>query len=153
MARISAHFFLEEIVPPEIYNQYGEKGIQFIDQRIINILEYERNHFGRRVFVNNWHIAGATNIRTERGFRRPNSLVGGNLSQHKFGRAADRNIEGISAQEHYQYILDHPEEWINRGLTTMENIDSTPSWLHSDVRNTSGYTTGFHSSGILIVNP
>lgn len=151
--KISAHFHLEEFVPPELFHLFGAAAMQFIDPRIINIAEFERDYFGKPVVINNWNIPGISNPHKERGFRDTMTQTGALRSQHKFGRAIDRNIDGMTPQEHYAAILAIPKLWIDKGLTTLEDIEKTPSWVHSDCRNTQGFSTGFHSSGILIVQP
>lgn len=150
MSKISANFYLQEFLPPDIYKQFGDKGIQFIDPRIINLAEFYRSHFGKPVSVNTWHSGGTLK---ERGFRHPMSNTGGKLSQHKFGRGFDCSIEGLTAQEVYKEITDNAAKFIERGLTTLENISATPTWVHSDCRNVQGYADTAFTNGILIVNP
>lgn len=150
--KVSAHFHLQEFLPPDIYTQFGDVAIQFLDPRIINLAEFYRSYFGKPVMINTWDSGGTLK---ERGFRHPMSQTGGKLSQHKFGRAFDCNIEGMTSRELYRAIIDHAALFISKGLTTLENVAETPSWLHSDCRNVQGYLnmpTKF-DNGILIVNP
>jgi len=153
--KISEHFHLEELVPKAIFQTYGAAAAQFIDPRLIVLLEFERSYFGKAITINNWADGGELQ---ERGFRHPVTGTGAVFSQHKFGRAVDRNISGITPQEHYAVILASTKLWLDKGLTTIENIAFTKTWTHADVRDTSGFLTTAGSSfqwhdGLLIVNP
>lgn len=150
---ISPHFHLEELVPKEIFQLFGAAAIQFIDHRIVNILEFERDYFGKAITVNNWNAGGSFN---NRGYRDVLASVGAGRSQHKFGRAVDRNIDGMTCQEHYAEIIANTDKWIGAGVTTLEDIKMTNGWVHSDCRDTSGFKSlpnAVWSGGILIVQP
>lgn len=137
--KISQHFNLEEFVPQDIFNQYGEKSIWFIDPRLINLAEFIRTFFNKPMTING-------NGLNERGFRSPDSSTGAKLSQHKFGRAIDFNIQGLTPQQVYDTILKNKDAFMKAGLTTMEDIKMTPTWTHVDVRQT-------NKLDILIVQP
>ena len=77
----------------------------------------------------------------------PDTAVGGKLSQHKFGRAADIKIPGLTSRQIYDEILNHEKIFMAAGLTTLENIDATPTWVHIDIRYQG------NSEKIIIVNP
>jgi hypothetical protein len=144
MGKISPNFSLEEFVPKELFQQFGDKSIWFIDKRIIDIAEAIRNRFGKAVTINNWHVGGQLN---NRGFRMPDTSVGGKLSQHKFGRAIDVNVAGVTVKEVYDDIVNNYSGIYQKlGVTTLEDIAFTPTWTHIDCRN-----TGLNN--ILIVKP
>lgn len=130
--KVSTDFFLEEFVDPVTFAAFGESSIWFIDPVIIRVVQFIRGRHKQPVTVNNWHIPGGKY--KESGYRRPDSATGGNLSQHKFGRAADVKIVGTTRQELYKDIIDNQSLYIKVGLTAVEHIDSTPSWLHVDCR-------------------
>jgi hypothetical protein len=128
---ISKNFDLKEFIPPDIYSRYGDSSIWFIDNRVITICQWLRDYFNRSLTINNWHIGGTYK---ESGLRSFETTTGAQASQHKFGRAADIKIEGITPDEVRKTIN---MLWITLrrlGLTTVES--NTPTWTHIDVRFT-----------------
>lgn len=124
-------FDVREFVPRDVYAKFGDNSIWFLDKRIIDIKKYIAANIGHPCFVNNW--AGGGTLQ-EGGFRTPASLTGAKFSQHKFGRAADIHFLGITIREVRQFIVEHWENLSALGATTIENIASTPTWLHIDCR-------------------
>jgi len=138
------HFKVNELVPKEIYAMYGDGAVQFLDIKAVRVIEFLRKDLGKPVYVNNWDSGG---LRQESGYRVPNTKTGGKLSQHKFGRAFDVRVEGMTPQEVYDYILANESKYLAAGLTCMENIKFTPTWNHLDTRAV------LDLSKIRIVNP
>jgi uncharacterized protein YcbK (DUF882 family) len=130
---ISKHFKVQELVPPVIFHQYEDRSWQFIDPRLVELLDFIRDFYNRPVKINNWHLNGN---RFESGFRLPDTKTGGQLSQHKFGRAADIHVEGMAPQQLHADILKNQNIFLNQGLTTVEDIAITTSWVHIDIRYT-----------------
>lgn len=145
MGNISTHFDLQEFVPKELYDQFGMNSIWFLDPRLINLAEFIRLHFDASMVINNWSYATGK-VFNERGYRMPNTETGGKLSQHKFGRAIDFNIVGLTPIEVSDEIAKNYQYFFPYGLTTMENPEKTPTWTHVDCRN-----TGLNH--LLVVNP
>lgn len=141
--KINEYFDIREFVPPQIWNKFGEKSIWFIDPKIIEIAKAYREFFEVPIIINNWYIGGKFMYR---GYRPPRVNVGTEYSQHKSGRAFDCHSPNITPQNMYKLILDNQEFFMEKGLTTIENVVFTPTWLHSDCRPTS-------KKEILIVNP
>lgn len=110
---------------------------------MIEFMQFVRNRYNVPVTVNNWHTGGQF---SERGFRLPNTSIGAKLSQHKFGRACDFNVKGMTPDEVRADILNHQDEFIAAGLTTIEAGEYAPTWVHADCRFT-------RSDEILIVKP
>lgn len=129
--KVSQHFTIQEFVPPEVFAAFGDKSIQFVDPKIIMVVDLLRRKLGKPVTVNNWYSGGQYK---ESGFRMPTTATGASLSQHKFGRAADVKVEGMTSKEVYEFILLNKWELIGAGLTTLENIAATKTWVHMDVR-------------------
>ncbi len=136
-------FKTQEFVPKETYTKFEENSNWFVDPRIRKLANFVRVYFGRPVTINNWLWGGQFN---ESGFREPTSTTGANLSQHRFGRAIDIKVSGMTPKQVYDAILLNEKVFMEQGLTCMENIAFTPTWVHLDVRN-----TGLNK--ILIVNP
>lgn len=141
--KVSENFVIQEFVPKAIFDTWGDRSRWFVDPRVFVVAQAMRMHFGRSMTINNWHTGGSL---SNRGFRAPGSTVGGQLSQHRFGRAFDFNIPGMTAKEVYDEIRRHERKFMDLGLTTLEDVAFTPTWVHCDVR-----TTGLTS--LLIVKP
>lgn len=140
--KISENFCLQEFVPPEIYTKFGNSSIWFIDNRLINVVQYIRTATKKPLTINNWHKGGTYK---ESGYRVPDSTTGAKYSQHKFGRAADLKSE-LTPQEIYLFIKDSWKVLSSLGLTTVENVEATKTWLHIDLRHSD-------KRELLIVNP
>lgn len=141
--KISTYFRIEEFVPRELHAKFGDKSIWFIDRGTILLADFIRDRFGKSMTINNWHSGGSFN---NRGFRMPDAAIGGTLSQHKFGKAIDFNIAGVTPQEVYKDIIDNADMYMKAGATTVEDIVFTNGWTHIDRRYTNQQT-------ILIVKP
>jgi hypothetical protein len=146
--KVSASFDLEEFVDRETFQRYREKSIWFIDPKIIALAEFYRMHFKAPVTINTWHKGGQFQYR---GFRPPACKEGAALSQHRFGRAFDCTILGLSADEVRAEILSFPQVFLDLGLSTLENGTFAPTWVHSDIRNTAMDLS--RPTQILIVKP
>lgn len=136
--KVSTNFYLSEFIDPDTYKRFGDSSIWFIDPQIIQVAQFIRTRFDRSVTINGggYKYSG---FDPPGGFRKATSL-----SQHRFGRAID--IKTDNMPEIYRDILQSPELYIKVGLTTIENIEATPTWLHLDCRWTK-------EDKIRVVNP
>lgn len=131
--RVSDDFIIQEFVPPNVYESFGNKSIWFIDIRVVHICQFLRDYFDKELTINDWNWGGSY---INSGFRLENTTIGVSMSQHKYGRAADIKIQGISIPEIKSVIESNYIELRRLGLTTLEKIERTPTWLHFDVRYT-----------------
>jgi len=131
--RVSPNFLLQEFIPPTIYNMYDvkEKCLWVLDIRIIKAAQLLRDLTGCNVIINNWHNGGEY---TNRGYRLPSSKVGATYSQHKFGRAIDVNVEGMTVAGTIDCMLTNFDKFKAYGIRTIEHPAFTPSWVHMDCR-------------------
>lgn len=136
----SKHFVIQELVPPEVFLSSGENAWELLDQRLIFTLDDLWTELGPFV-VNDWHKGGTYK---ESGLRSAGTSTGAQYSQHKFGRAADCKFKDHKPIEAYQYIIKNAEKLPY--LSTLEDIESTPTWIHVDVRN-------HNESDIKVVKP
>lgn len=136
-------FNIEEYVHPRIFKQWGAGAVKFIDERQLIVDIFIRDWFNVPIIING-ELNGHTYV--DSGYRDPASTTGGKLSQHRMGRASDKKSPKISAKEMYDEILANEQAFLMAGLTCMENIEFTPTWLHTDCR-----WTGLNK--ILIVDP
>lgn len=134
------HFDLRELVPPDVYAARGEAAWELLEPRGLVLLDALRDQFGPCT-VNDWHRGGRFK---ESGLRDPVTGVGARLSQHKRGAAFDCKFKDASPRNVYDYLLANPDEFPE--LTVLEDIESTPTWVHVDVRPANW-------TGIRIVRP
>ena len=132
---VSKYFKIQELVSEAVYKKYGEKSWEFIDTKLIKVLDLLREHFNKPITVNNWLWGG--NLQ-QRGLRANKDELVANkkdyyISQHCLGKAVDFNVKGLSAQEVYDEILRNIEKFYL--ISRIENIKDTPTWVHIDVAN------------------
>src|SRR5690349_4911762 len=113
LMKISRHFSLEELVPQEIIKQFGQNAQWFLDPALLNLADFVREFFKVPVTINNWHTGGDLQYR---GFRPPSYTGGGTLSQHRFGRAIDLNVQGKTSKEVYDLIILNQDLFMAEGL-------------------------------------
>lgn len=129
--KISENFYLDEVMHPDVYKKFGKKSRWFIDQRLIDIVQYIRTATAEPITINTWFDGGRFK---ERGLRNPATTTGAKYSQHKFGKALDFTVSGMTADEVREKILgEWKQDLMNLGLTA---IEAGVSWVHIDVRNT-----------------
>lgn len=135
----SKYFKIQELVSEAVYKKYGEKSWEFIDTRLIKVLDLLREHFNKPITVNNWLWGGDLQ---QRGLRANKDELVANkedyyISQHCLGKAIDFTVKGLSAQEVYDEILRNIEKFYL--ISRIENIKDTPTWVHIDVANIDGF--------------
>lgn len=141
--KVSNNFSLKEFMPSNLYSKWGNASIWFIDPKIITLAQFIRDHFGASMTINGKIGSKTFNYR---GFRPPTYKGGGKLSQHRFGRAIDFNIKGITPNDIRKEILSNSKEFMSMGLTVLEHEKYAPTWVHADIRTT-------NKSEIFIVKP
>ncbi len=130
--KISENFYLDEFIYPDLYKSKGRKSRWYIDQRVIDIVQYIRTKTGKPVTVNTWwNSSGGFKLR---GLRPFNTGTGASLSQHKFGKAADFDVKGYTAEQVRDKIKNEwKDDLMKMGLSAIED---GVNWVHIDVRNT-----------------
>ena len=131
--KISANFHLEEFIDPDTFDAFGEQSIWFIDPRIVALAQFMRERLAKPCTINNWSFGGKFK---HSGFRPPKCTVGATLSQHRFGRAIDLKVKGMTADEVREEIIGNFDIYKKAGLTTIEDGAYAPSWCHIDIRDT-----------------
>jgi hypothetical protein len=140
------YFQLQEVVHPEAIQARGEKAWELMDDRILKSADWLREKFGPVTINGKFGGRGFT----ESGLRDPFTKTGAKFSQHKFGRALDLKFHKVTVKEVYEYIIRNPKEARDNGITTVEDIAFTPTWLHIDCRT---LADTFPANGILVVKP
>ena len=122
------HFVIEELVPPKVFKDRGQKAWQLLDDRMLMTLDRLREKYGSMT-VNNWKWGGD---REWSGLRTADSPYYSKYSQHSFGRAADVIFKHDTAEKVRQDILAKPDEF---AFEYINSIELGVSWLHFDCRN------------------
>lgn len=148
----SKYFDIREFIHPQIFNAVGPKKARwFISDFQRDFAELIKEVLGMApIQINNWHLGGE---RVGRGTRprgyKPKG--GAEFSQHYLSNAIDISSPGFTPRQIMQKILDNEARFKAIGLTTMEDVSLTPTWLHCDCRP---FIQGVHpASGFLIVRP
>jgi len=126
---MKAKFFaIHELVPPHIFEKYGEKAWKFIDSRLIESIDALKEHFNLGTMtINNYYWGGD---RRWSGLRTPKSPYYSETSQHSLGNAIDAVFSHYSAAEVRNYIIDNPHKFPH-----IKGMELEVSWLHIDTRN------------------
>lgn len=150
----SKYFDIREFVHPRTWEESKQSPARcnwLIDPKVVRICDLVREISGVPVYVNNWLFykpGRGMKKYVSSGFRASWDSTGASYSQHRTGRAADVKPRGFTGRQTFELVMDNKERFLKAGLTTIENPDVTPSWLHLDVRPR---LVGV--ADILIVNP
>lgn len=145
---MSKHFKIEEFVPSTLFALFGKKSWWFINPTMVAIADQLREDCGVPLVCNNWHTGGSFQ---NRGYRTPQTTVGARYSQHRLGNALDLSSSSMTPAQILQVIERNREKYVALGLTTIEDLQFTPTWLHLDCRPR---IEGVHpENGFLFVQP
>ena len=129
----AVHFCIEELVSKEILDEIGEeRAWRLIDPKIIYTLDHIRQRYGKKVTVNNWKWNSSPTAFKERCLRKPDTKTGSKWSDHKYGRAVDFDVEGMTAAEVRKDILANKDHEDFKYITILED---GVSWVHIGVAN------------------
>jgi hypothetical protein len=140
------YFALNEVVHPGAIQALGERAWTLMDERILRGADWLRELFGPCTINGKFGGKGFT----ESGLRDPFTATGAKFSQHKFGRALDLKFHNVTCKEVYDYIIRNPGQARENGITTVEDIAFTGTWLHIDCRL---LPESFPENGVLVVKP
>ena len=124
----SKHFAIHELVPPHIFEKFGEKAWKFIDSRLIESIDALKEHFNLGTMtINNYYWGGD---RKWSGLRTPQSPYYSETSQHSLGNAIDAVFSHYSAKDVRNYIIDNQHKFPH-----IKGVELDVGWVHVDVRN------------------
>ena len=122
---IPKDFDLQEFVSPGIYEKFGEKAWQFLDERLLRNIQWLRDELGS-ITVNNYKWGGSNKYRGfDEGVYRKTGT-----SQHNMGRALDFDVKGKTAQEVRKILLERQNELPEPNIW----VENDVNWVHMDVR-------------------
>ncbi len=133
---LRGYFGIKELVCKHVYEQWGERAWQFLDERLLRTIHAVRLILGKPMIANNWARGGSYD---ERGLRcnvcilvrEKTSLEKVYLSAHIFGKAIDFHVPGMTDEEVRRKIIDNQHR-----LPYPIRIErDTCGWVHIDVRN------------------
>lgn len=122
-------FQVHELVPKSVFQQYGERAWQLLDDRLLVTLDNLRNLHGS-ITINNYYWDGD---RQWSGLRTSDSPYYSPYSQHSFGRAADCLFKNTTVDAVRNDIINNPDKAEYKYINAVE---LQVSWLHFDIRNT-----------------
>lgn len=126
------YFKAHELVPPAIYDRFGERSFMFLDERLLKLCDALREEFGSAT-INNYKWGGD---RVASGLRSPDSPHYSPTSQHSFGRAVDILFSNVKAEFVRNCIKSDPDlSNILMDITPSITLEDGVSWLHIDIRN------------------
>jgi len=111
---------------------FGENSLQHFNQIALQGLDDLREYLGGKLIVNNWFWNG---VYQWSGFRPKTCEIGATYSQHRLGNAFDIKPAGMLPGELYRKILDSQDHEKLKNITSLEDIEFTPTWVHVDFRN------------------
>ncbi len=143
MIYIPKHFSLYELLPPEVFHIYKERGWNFFDLNVLFTLDALRERYGS-ITINDWYWGGNF---IYSGFRPWDCPIGAAVSQHKFGRAMDAKFKDVTADEVredmrvagcFDPTSQKPFPYAFGKIRRVENFEGM-SWFHFD---TAPFMTG-----------
>ena len=125
------YFKAHELIPPDSYTRYGERGFFLIDDRLLRLCDALREEFGSAT-INNYKYG---KDRKWSGLRTSDSPYYSKHSQHTFGRAADIIFSQVTAEDVREQMKTYPNQWLLAAGVKSLTLEDDVSWLHVDVRN------------------
>ena len=130
------YFKIQELVCKHVYEKWGDKAWQFLDEKLLANLEWIRERLGKPIVINNWAQGGQF---SQRGLRcntcqlviEKTDLRKVYLSQHIFGKAVDFDVVGMTAEDVRRWIMAHSSE-----LPYPIRMEDGVNWVHMDTMAT-----------------
>lgn len=123
------NFAVHELVPPETYDKFGDRGIRYIDPRLIGTLNAIRDYVNAPMTINDYRFGGS---RVSSGLRLPGSKYHSLYSAHSYGMAFDA-VGDFDYEALRKDIIEKGEELLPHPVRLEMDIN----WLHVDVMNAS----------------
>jgi len=131
----SPYFNLQEFVCPHVFTKYGIFAWNFLDPRLVELMNVIRAKIGKAIYVNNWADGGNYD---ERGLRciqcsivkkkiEENELY---MSGHLLAKANDFEVLGLLAEEVREWLIIHKNWW-----PYSFRLEGKVSWVHLDLYN------------------
>jgi hypothetical protein len=157
--QLSDNFDLREFVSRAVYNRWGIKSRWFVRQEMVDLAEFYKSFFTEYykkkypgkvktvlVVINNWHYGGSkqySGYREDAYYLRNGLVEIKSGSQHRFFNGFDAEFiivfnDGtrveVDYKEIHEVIKKNEALFMEKGLTTVEDVSVATGWLHSDGR-------------------
>lgn len=131
MELLDTSFVIEEFVPPETYEKWGDRSVWFINPNTVLFSQWLKDVTGGvTVTINNWKWGG---VRKYSGYRPPDCEIGAKESAHKRADAIDIIVEGFTPIQVRALIKGNFKLLKARFGVTGYELD-TDTWTHIDFR-------------------
>lgn len=71
--QVTSHFTIAELVSKSVLDQWGNRAVWFLDERLLKCLEFFRTRYGV-TYLNNWYWGGNLDSRVFRHYTDPGAL-------------------------------------------------------------------------------
>ena len=127
------HFKIRELVPPSMLKYSEDKLWLLFDDRLLRAIDDIRDIYGS-IYINSTSLG-----LSQCGFR-TSSSTGAELSQHRYGRAADIHIadiehKGLSKDDKAKAYDAVRKELMEDVRFDCLNFEDGITWLHIDIGN------------------
>lgn len=130
------YFQVKELVSSNIYKEYGDDAIKFLDPKALKVLENVREILGVPLICNNWAAGGSRNYC---GYREPSCTIGTKGSLHRKGQAFDLISSKMTAKEMRDKLEQNQDKLIYPIRVEKWEGNKEITWLHIDISsNTHG---------------
>ncbi len=131
-------FVIEELVCPDVVKKFGEKAWGLFDKDILEALLWVRVNLGKKIIINTYKWGGKY---SQRGLRcNLCSLVREKVlreelyvSAHILAKAFDYDVEGMTAEEVRQFLLQHTKDF-----PVKIRLEKGVGWVHMDTYDNGG---------------
>lgn len=131
----SNNFYIDELIHPDIYKRFGRGSLKFINPKLLEVLASIRDLVDEPVTINNWASGGRFINSGLRDIKHPyNGKLG--YSRHYYGMCLDLKFKTKSIKEVFNLVMENHKVLKLDGLTVIEDIKHTPTWLHISVEYT-----------------
>ena len=138
ITKVRQFFSIEELVCPHAYRKWGQRAWQFLDTDFLETLYVIRKDIlGVPMYCN-------VGEHTQRGLRCNKCKMVANksvsyLSAHVLGKAGDFSVQGMTAEEARQKIIENADR-----LPHPIRMEANVVWLHIDVLEQYGIDEKVH---------
>lgn len=129
--KVTKDFWNWELLPPELFVIGNVNPNWYLSEFLLTFPQALRDFLGKSIVVNDWADGGGL---INRGARMPDCAIGGKLSMHKFLKAVDVNVKGLTQPDVLGVVLKNRDKF--QMVTAYEDLSFTHGWNHFDGRNT-----------------
>ena len=138
------HFNIKELVSPVVYNRWKEQAWMFLDESVLQDLDYIRETWGSPIIINNWHLG--YNLK-QCGLRSNlDEMVKSKSNQGLLYLSAHTMGKGFDLHDKYNHnseLWEHVKKLIKTGklqsFKRLEDYSKTNGWVHVDSFNSDSF--------------